>query len=159
MAQFSGKIQIIAVGKVKSKPWQLLQADYTKRIGRYVDLRLTEVKDSVGRGHPDSVAMEKEGEQLLKGAAGASRLILLTENGRTYPSPKFATYLQRQLEIYGRLAFLIGGPLGFSDAIRQASHDQLALSPMTFPHEMARVILLEQLYRAFTIRNREKYHK
>ncbi|MEM7119434.1 MAG: 23S rRNA (pseudouridine(1915)-N(3))-methyltransferase RlmH [Chloroflexota bacterium] len=159
MAQFSGKIQVVAVGKVKTKSWQLLQADYSKRIGRYVDFKLAEVKDSVGRGQPDSVAMQKEGEQLLKASSGANRLILLTENGRSYPSPQFATYLQKQLEIYGRLAFLIGGPVGFADAVRATAHDQLALSPMTFPHEMARVILLEQLYRAFTIRNREKYHK
>ena len=150
---------MVAVGKLRNREWLEAQAAYEKRLRHYVGFGLTEVKDSVGRGQPDAVALQKEGELLLNGAEGANRLILLTENGRSFTSPDFADYLQKQLEIYGRLAFLIGGPLGFSDDVRTTAHDTLSLSPLTFPHEMARVLLLEQLYRAFTIRNGEKYHK
>lgn len=147
------------MGKLRNREWLAAQATYEKRLRYYVGFGLTEVKDSVGRGQPDLVALQKEGELLLKGAEGANRLVLLTENGRSFTSPDFADYLQKQLEIYGRLAFLIGGPLGFSSDIRAAAHDTLSLSPLTFPHEIARILLLEQLYRAFTLRNGEKYHK
>ncbi|MBP6806203.1 MAG: 23S rRNA (pseudouridine(1915)-N(3))-methyltransferase RlmH, partial [Chloroflexi bacterium] len=74
-------------------------------------------------------------------------------------SPALAQFLQKQIEVHGRLAFLIGGPVGFSDDVLAAAHHQIALSPLTFTHELARVIFLEQLYRAFTILNGENYHK
>lgn len=159
MPQTIGHINLIAVGKIRSKPWQLAQADYEKRLGYYTRFNLVEVKDFVGRGQPDAVAMQKEGELLLKAANGAGRIILLTPEGDSPTSPKLARYLQKQIERYGRLAFLIGGPLGFADEVLAAAHDQLSLSPLTFTHELARVILLEQLYRAFTILNGESYHK
>lgn len=159
MPQTIGRIDLIAVGKIRSKPWQLAQADYEKRLGYYTRFNLVEVKDFVGRGQPDAVALQKEGDLLLKAAGGAGRIILLTPEGDSPTSPKLARYLQKQIELYGRLAFLIGGPLGFADEVIAAAHDQLSLSPLTFTHELARVILLEQLYRAFTILNGESYHK
>jgi 23S rRNA (pseudouridine1915-N3)-methyltransferase len=154
-----GHIDLIAVGKIRSKPWQLAQADYEKRLSYYTRFRLVEVKDFVGHGQPDVVAMQKEGELLLKAAEGAGRLILLSPEGKLTTSPALAQFVQKEIEGYGRLAFLIGGPLGFSPGVVAAAHHQLALSPLTFTHELARVILLEQLYRAFTILNGENYHK
>ncbi|MBK8987205.1 MAG: 23S rRNA (pseudouridine(1915)-N(3))-methyltransferase RlmH [Chloroflexi bacterium] len=154
-----GRLDLIAVGKIRSKAWQLAQAEYQKRLGYYTHLRLVEVKDYVGQGQSDEAAMQKEGELLLKAAAGASRLILLSPEGKLTTSPELAQFLRKEIEGYGRLAFLIGGPLGFSGAVVAAAHHQLALSPLTFTHELARVILLEQLYRAFTILNNENYHK
>lgn len=159
MPLFPGHIHVTAVGKLGAKHWLTAQEDYIKRLRHYVDLQLVEVKDVVGSGQPDAAAMQKEGELLLQAAKGVGRLILLTPDGRTLTSPQLAHFLQKQLEVYGRVAFLIGGPLGFSENVVAASHDQLALSPLTFTHELARVVLLEQLYRAFTIRNNEKYHK
>ena len=159
MPLYPGQLHVIAVGKMQTGHWRAAQDDYVKRIGRYVSLQLHEVRDAVGRGQPDTVAMEREGELLLKAAASANRLVALTPTGKRPSSPQLARYLEQQLEVYGRVAFLIGGPLGFSDAVLAASHDQLSLSPLTFPHELARVVLLEQLYRALTIRNRENYHK
>ena len=79
--------------------------------------------------------------------------------GRLMDSATLAAFLQRQIETYGHLAFAIGGPVGLSDAVASACQETLALSPLTFPHELARVILLEQLYRAMTILKGESYHK
>ena len=159
MAQKFGTIDLIAVGKMKTKHWLQAQQDYEKRLRHYTTFQLKEVKDAVGRGSPDAVAMQKEGELLLKGAEQANRIILLSPEGQQMTSPGLAKWLRRGVEDNGRLAFLIGGPLGFSDEVITASHEQIALSPLTFTHEMARIIFMEQLYRAFTIMNGEKYHK
>lgn len=159
MNRLSGHITVIAVGKIKKSHWKTAQDDYIERIKRYTDFELIELKDVVGRGQPDAVAMQKEGELLLKAAQSASRKIALTDTGRQMSSPRLARYLQRQVQLYGRVAFLIGGPLGFSDDVLVACDEQLSLSTFTFPHELARVILLEQIYRACTIINNEQYHK
>ncbi len=159
MFRLAGHITVITVGKIRKSHWKTAQDDYVKRIERYTDFELVELKDAVGRGQPDAVAMQKEGEMLLKAAQSASRKIALTNTGRQMSSPRLARYLQRQVELYGRVAFLIGGPLGFSDDVLVECDEQLSLSPFTFPHELARVILLEQIYRACTIINNEQYHK
>ena len=159
MTQKFGNIGLIAVGKMKTKHWLHAQQDYQKRLRRYTTFQLKEVKDAVGRGAPDAVAMQKEGALLLKGADQANRIILLSPAGKMRTSPGLARWLRRTMEGNGRLAFLIGGPLGFSDEVVAASHEQIALSPLTFTHEMARIIFMEQLYRAFTIMNNENYHK
>ena len=86
-------------------------------------------------------------------------LIALTPTGQSLESPAWAEKLQKLSETYQRLAFVIGGPNGLSAEVLKKSRMQLSLSAMTFPHELARVIFLEQLYRAFTILNHEKYHK
>ncbi len=153
-----GSITIAAVGKIREKHWQAAQAEYTKRLSNYTNFKLVEVKDAVGR-YPDSIALQREGEQLLKATAEAHRTILLSAEGKTMDSPGLARFLQTQIELYGRLALLIGGPLGFAAEVETAADDALSLSPLTFPHELARVVLLEQLYRAFTILNNEPYHK
>ena len=159
MPYLAGHIIVAAVGKLRQSHWKMAQDDYKKRLQRYVDFKLVVVKDTVGRGQPDAVAMQKESRALLKAAQPASRKIALTVTGRQMSSPDLAQYLQRQIQLYGRIAFLIGGPLGFSDDLLVECDEQLALSTLTFPHEMARIILLEQLYRACTIINGEKYHK
>ena len=159
MPLYPGRVHVVAVGKLQSKAWRMAETDYVRRLRRYVNFELKEVKDAVGRGQPDGVAMQREGEQLLRAAGEANRLVALTPDGQMTHSPGLARYLQKQLELNGRIAFLIGGPLGFSPQVLDASHDKISLSPLTFTHELARVILLEQLYRAFTILNNEKYHK
>ena len=155
----SDKIVIAAVGKLRSREWQAVQADYLQRIQRYSNVRLVEVKDSVGRGYPDTVAMRREGEQLLKASATARQRILLTSDGKEMSSEGLAAFIQVQMETYDQIAFLIGGPLGFADEVSKAADARLSLSRLTFPHELARIIFLEQLYRAFTILRGHKYHK
>ena len=155
----TGRITVAAVGRLKQSEWQSAQADYLKRLKRYSAVSLVEIKDSVGRGFPDAVAMQREGEALLKATSKARRRILLAPDGLSLSSEEFAAHLQRQIELYSHLSFLIGGPLGFSQEVQSAVEERLSLSLLTFPHELARIMLLEQLYRAFTILRGEPYHK
>ena len=159
MMRLTGQIELIVVGKMRTKHWLTAQNDYLKRLQRYGNVELREVKDVVGRGVPDAVGIEREGEQLLNASQNAQRLILLTPTGKLLSSEGFARFLHNRVMNYGNLAFLIGGPIGFSETVTNTAHDQISLSPLTFTHEMARVLLLEQLYRACTILNGEKYHK
>jgi len=159
MMRLTGQIELIAVGKMRTNHWLTAQNKYLKRLQRYGNVKLHEVKDVVGRSVPDAVGIEREGEQLLNASKNAQRLILLTPTGKLLSSEAFARFLHKQVANYGNLAFLIGGPIGFSTNVTNAAHDQISLSPLTFTHEMARVLLLEQLYRACTILNNEKYHK
>ena len=159
MAKLPGHLAIIAVGKMRTSHWLAAQEAYLARLPHYCDVELLEVRDGVGAGLPDAVALQKEAERLLKVASDSQRLIALTPTGQHTTSENLAKFVAQQLERYGRIAFLIGGPLGFAPEVTQAAHTQLALSYLTFPHELARVLLLEQLYRAFTILNNEPYHK
>lgn len=157
--RLNGRLTLATVGKIKNKAWLAAQKDYVKRLARYTTLDLIEVKDVVGRSIPDEVAMIKEGEYLLQAAADSHRLIALTPTGKLRSSPSLAKWLHKRVVDDGRIAFLIGGPLGFSDEALAACHEQISLSPLTFTHEMARILLLEQLYRACTILAGEQYHK
>ena len=157
--RLNGRLTIATVGKVKNRAWLVAQDDYVKRLGHYTTLDLIEVKDVVGRSIPDEVAMAREGEQLLQAVADSQRLIALTPTGKLRSSPSLATWLQKRVVDYGRIAFLIGGPLGFSDDVLAACHEEISLSPLTFTHELARILLLEQLYRACIILAGEQYHK
>ena len=154
-----GHVTIAAVGRLRERHWQAAQEEYSRRLSRYTDFKMVEVRDAVGKSLPNAAAMNREGESLLAAVPRGARLIVMTAEGQELTSPELATYLQAQLESYGGLAFLVGGPLGFDPAVSAAAHDRLALSRLTFPHELARVILLEQLYRAFTILHGEPYHK
>lgn len=153
-----GHLTVIAVGKLREPHWQAAQDDYARRLGRYTDFALVEVRDAA-RALPEAAAMAREGEQLLAAAPRGARLVLMTPDGRQPGSPELSAWLGAQLEQYGQLAFLIGGPSGFDPAVTAAAHERLALSRLTFPHELARVVLLEQLYRAFTILRSEPYHR
>jgi 23S rRNA (pseudouridine1915-N3)-methyltransferase len=157
--RLGGKILIAAVGRLKTPHWKTAQNEYLERLNRYTSARLVEVKDAVGRGDPDDVANRQEGRLLLEASKGAGRRIALDRGGRQLDSPGLASHLEKQLEVYGKLALLIGGPLGLSREALGACEERLSLSAMTLPHELARVLLLEQLYRAATILGGEKYHK
>ena len=159
MFRLSGHITIAVVGRLRRSHWQAAQDDYLQRLHRYTTVELVEVKDVAGRTIPDVVAVQREGEQLLKAAENAGRKIALTPGGKLMGSPELASYLRKQVEVYSRIAFLIGGPIGFDGLVIASCDEQLSLSPLTFPHELARVILLEQLYRACTILSGEPYHK
>ena len=157
--QKTGQITVAAVGRLKQREWRALQEDYLKRLKRFTKINVAEVKDAVGKGFPDAVAMQREGEALLNATTDARRRILLSTDGHQMSSEELAVYLQQHIELYGSLAFLVGGPLGVAPEVESAVDERLALSRLTFPHELARIMFLEQLYRAFTILRGQSYHK
>jgi 23S rRNA (pseudouridine1915-N3)-methyltransferase len=140
------KIRLIAVGKVK-RDWVVagLQ-EYTKRLP---GLTIVEIKDSTPEQECDAIAAQLKPQD---------QLIVLTERGMQLDSPGLAQFLQQQVRDH-TLVFAIGGPAGVSPRLEQQADHTLALSVMTFPHEVARLLLVEQLYRAQTILQHGKYHK
>lgn len=139
------KLKLIAVGKVK-KSWIRSGLDVYR--GRLPELSIIEIKDSTP---------EKEGEQVLSLLRGEDRLIALSEEGKTFTSVKFANFLGTAPS--NRLILFIGSASGLSPQVKQQAHSLLSLSPMTFPHELARLMVVEQLYRAKTILQNGNYHK
>jgi 23S rRNA (pseudouridine1915-N3)-methyltransferase len=154
-----GKITIAAVGKLKKDHWRTAQADYFKRLKRFTAPTVKEVRDSVGKGYPDAVAIEKEGQALLDATKDANMRVALTIDGQHVDSIEFAKILLQWIEMHNHLAFIIGGPAGLSSDVINNCQYKLSISRMTLPHELARIVLLEQLYRAETLINRIPYHK
>lgn len=153
------QISILSPGKSK-EAWQKMAAqEYIRRLSRYCDLHLIELPDA-----PDSLplqkALEQEGEAILRRVSPRDYLISLDIKGRRLSSEEFSALLQDAMtESGGHLAFAIGGSRGLSPEVLKASRQRLSFSPMTFTHLMARVILLEQIYRAYKISSGEPYHK
>lgn len=158
------KITILCVGKIKERYWKDAIAEYTKRLSRYVKLDIMEVSDEkTPEGASAAVEeqiREKEGERLLRVLREDSYVITLEILGRKVSSEQFSEKLE-QLGISGEshVTFLIGGSLGLAESVRKKADYRLSFSDMTFPHQMMRVILLEQIYRGFRIMNHEPYHK
>ena len=139
------KIRLIAIGKVKKSWIREGISVYQKRLPELV---LMELKDSTP---------EKEGEQVLAMRKASDRLIALTEEGKIFSSTQFADWIAKAES--NSLVFAIGSAEGLSPQLKQAAAEQISLSAMTFPHEIARLLLLEQLYRAKTILQGSSYHK
>lgn len=152
------KLTVAAVGRVKTKHFAAACAEYEKRLGRYASYRCNEVKDV--RGRPLEEVAAREGEALVAAAPSGAQRIVLDERGELLTSMKLARRLEQDA-LHGRAnwAFLVGGADGHSDAMRQEADWVWSLSPLTMPHELARVVLLEQLYRAMTILRGEQYHR
>ncbi|RZM78930.1 23S rRNA (pseudouridine(1915)-N(3))-methyltransferase RlmH [Leptolyngbya iicbica] len=139
------KVKLLAVGKVK-KGWIREGLEVYRQ--RLPELDIVELKDT---------QPTKEGEQILAQLKARDRLVALTEEGQCYDSVKFAQFISRAES--GSLVFAIGSAEGLSSAVKQSADRLLSLSPMTFPHELARLLLLEQLYRAKAILQGSSYHK
>ena len=158
------QILIIAVGKIKEKYLQEGIAEYTKRLRPYVKLNILEITEEKRIGHitpsDQKRIKEAEGMRILGAIPHDSLVIVLDANGVHWSSETLAENLQRY-EIAGRnsLSIIIGGDLGLSDAVIARSNLRLSLSLMTFTHQMIRLILLEQIYRACKINHNEPYHK
>ena len=152
-------IILLTVGKTDVK-WVKEGLDlYTSRLKHYVPFSVTEIPElkKVSALTKQQIK-EKEGELILKQGAPGDTLILLDEHGRELRSLEFAEYMEKQLAGGRNLIFTVGGAYGFSDAVYARAQGQIALSKMTFSHQMVRTIFAEQLYRAFTILNGEPYH-
>ena len=158
------QVHLIAVGKIKEKYLQMGISDYEKRLRPYVKLQIMEISEEkrTATTSPagESAAKTKEGERILAVIPENSYVIALDVQGQTWSSEELAGVF-RQWELAGQnnLAFVIGGDRGLSPAVLSGSDMQLSLSRMTFTHPMARILLLEQIYRAFRILRGEPYHK
>jgi len=154
---------VLCVGKLKEKPYRQMADEYLKRLSRFGKYEETEIPDLPENG--GGAAMEeqvktKEGEALLARLRPGDRVIALTIQGRQMDSPALARHLQElRTNGAGRIVFVIGGSLGLGRNVLERADEELSMSPMTFPHQLARVMLLEQLYRAEMISSGGKYHK
>ena len=157
-------ISIIAVGKMKEKPFRAMADEYLKRLSRFGKTEEIELPD-LPEPTTSSAAIEKqikdkEGEMILAKIKPTDYVIALTIPGKQWDSPGLSRHMEELMDRgQSSMVFVIGGSLGLSDAVIARANEQLSMSKMTFPHQLARVMPLEQLYRAMKIRAGERYHK
>lgn len=158
------KITVIAVGKVKEKYYRDALTEYGKRLGRYCKLEMVEVEDEktpdgASSAEEDRIR-EKEAERILKYVKEDAFVLTLEIAGKMYDSVAFARKLERLgIQGHSHLQFLIGGSLGLHERVCRRADLSISFSQMTFPHQLMRVILLEQIYRSYRIIHGEPYHK
>ncbi len=153
-------IKLLAIGKTDDKNLQTLIEQYQKRLSFYIKFDLEIIPDiKNAKNLSEKEQKEREGELILSKIASTDELILLDENGKTFSSVAFSDYLQKKMNSgIKTLVFVIGGPYGFSEAVYQKACGKVSLSQMTFSHQMVRLFVVEQIYRAFTILRNEPYH-
>lgn len=158
------KINIFCVGKLKEKYLKDASAEYLKRLSRFAKVSIIEIKDepsdSLAGNKEQEIARRKEGEKLLSKIKPKDYVIALAINAKEMSSEEFAGKIN-SLSIDGvsDITFIIGGSLGISEEVLKRANLKLSFSKMTFPHQLFRVMLLEQIYRAYKIINNETYHK
>lgn len=155
------KIRIIVVDRTRSPFLAEGEAFYLKRVRSYAQVEWIEVKPvKMTKGRPEEEILRLEGQALIRKRAPKDYLVALDRSGRQYDSKEFAGHLEKvALNAIGAIAFMIGGPLGLSEDALAEADEILSFSRFTLTHEMSRVLLLEQIYRALTILKGEKYHK
>ena len=157
-------ISIVTVGKLKEKYLKQGIDEYLKRLTSYAKVEIIEVADEKAPEELSELEMEqvkqKEGERILAKISPDSHVFALAINGKMQSSEQLAESIDK-LATYGKskIAFVIGGSLGLSDEVLQRANQELSFSKMTFPHQLMRLILVEQIYRAFRINRGEPYHK
>ena len=153
------KIKYVAIGKTVG-PYGLEEVQtYVKRIQHFIPFEFIELKEIKYNKHNRENALLAEEISILKHVRGRDALILFDEKGKQMDSKVFAQFISKQTMLEsGTLVFCLGGAYGFSESLRKRAKRMVSLSPMTFPHQLARVIALEQLYRAYTIINHHPYH-
>lgn len=153
------KTILLLVGKTQNKNFQAGISDYSERITHYMPFEIKvipELKNT--RNLTEEQQKAREGELILKELQPADTVVLMDEHGKELRSVELARWLQGKQAISRRLVFVIGGPYGFSPEVYARANEQLSLSKMTFSHQMVRLIMVEQLYRACTIIKGEPYH-
>lgn len=154
------KISLIAVGKMKSGPHETLVSDYLRRLKSYAKITVHEVPEKSFRSIAErEQVLKQEAEKITTAIPEGAFVIVLDADGKALDSTAFASELDRQSEHGTReLVFVIGSALGLHDEVKKRADLRLSLSPLTFPHDLARVVLMEQLYRTMTILNKKTYH-
>lgn len=152
------KVEIWAVGKLKQRELGSSIDQYLKRMRKYQPVILDEILVKTRSTNPD-ILRKAEAEKILSKLTNGDFLLLMDETGKRFNSVEFADFIQKFLmQPTSRLVFLIGGAYGFDQSIYHRAQEKISLSPMTFPHDLARLVTVEQLYRAFSILNNSPYH-
>ncbi|MCS6823147.1 MAG: 23S rRNA (pseudouridine(1915)-N(3))-methyltransferase RlmH [Cytophagaceae bacterium] len=153
------KIVLLLCGKTEDKHWAASIEDYSSRIAHYVKFETVIIHHKHSAGIQKEQIKNAEAEKILAHINAQDYVVALDEKGNLMTSQEFSGFLQKQMNKgHKRIVFIIGGAYGLAPAVYNRSDEILSLSPMTFTHQMARVFFVEQLYRAFTILNGEKYH-
>lgn len=150
-------IKIICVGKIKEKFYTEALEEYKKRLSKYTKLEIIEVPDIFDNNI--EITKSKEAELILKNINQKDYIITLEIKGNQLTSEEFASKIENTFITNPNITFIIGGSYGLDEKITNISNYKLSFSKMTFPHQLFRVILLEQIYRSFRIINNENYHK
>ena len=149
-------INLICVGNLKETFSKQEQEEYLKRLSAFCKVNVIEIKEQ-NQFENSSVTLEKEGEEILKKLKGY--VILCDIKGKELSSPAFAEKLENLMQTNSEISFVVGGSYGVCEKVKSLSKEKISFSPMTFPHNLFRIMLLEQVYRAFTIINGKTYHK
>lgn len=156
-------VTIVCVGKLKERYWREAAAEYAKRLSRYGKLEIVELPDMPEPDKPTPSEEQKiraaEGAAILKKIRPEDFVIALMIEGREMDSVQLSRFLQDNYDTGKHVVFVIGGSLGLDPAVVGRANGQLSFSPLTFPHQMARIMLLEQIYRSCKIAAGERYHK
>ena len=148
-------MKIICVGKIKEMFLRNAIDEYSKRISKYTKLDIVEINDEATK----SVALKKEGEKILSKIKDNDYVVTLEIEGNDLNSLEFAQKIDNNFNSNKNLTFVIGGSYGLDESVKSRSNYKISFSRLTFPHQLFRVILLEQIYRAYKINNHENYHK
>ena len=148
-------MKIICVGEIKEKFFVDAINEYSKRISKYTKLEIIEISDEAN----ESIALKKEGEKILSKIKDSDYVITLEIDGNSLDSLEIAKKIDNNFNSNKNLTFVIGGSYGLDDMVKLRSDYKLSFSRLTFPHQLFRVMLLEQIYRAYKINNNENYHK
>ncbi len=157
-------VNLICIGKLKETYWREACAEYQKRLSAFCRLQIIELGEVRSPDQPSAAqiaqVIEREGELILSKLPGGGAVLPMCIEGKELSSEALSEFLQ-EVPLQGKSAvsFIIGGSFGLSDAVKAHGDLRLSMSRMTFPHQLARVMLLEQIYRAFQIANHSKYHK
>ncbi len=155
------KITIVAVGRLKERFWVDAASEYLKRLSGYATIEISEVVDrDPARFGGDEPAREREAVDILRAIPSHAYCLLLAINGRERGSEDFSAHLEELMVAgQGHVVFVIGSSTGVAPSVVSRSDEQLSFGPITLPHNLARIVLLEQVYRAFRIMRNEPYHK
>ncbi len=154
------KIKLLAIGKTDDKNLQLLVQKYQSRLKHYVKFELEIIPDlKNAKNLSEAEQKDREGELILSRITATDQLILLDDKGESFSSVGFSKFMQKKMHTgIKQLVLVIGGPYGFSENVYQKAQGRLSFSQMTFSHQMIRLFVVEQIYRAFTILRNEPYH-
>jgi len=153
------KIKLITIGKTDERYLKEGIDKYVARLKHYIDFEIKEIPDvKMGKKQNTSIQKDLEGQEILKFITKSDFVVLLDEKGREFSSRTYSQFIQKRMNAGLNLVFVIGGPFGFSEEVYAKSNQKIALSQMTFSHQMVRLFFIEQLYRSFSILKGEKYH-